>query len=239
MSCKKESASPVPFFVLFTGNGFRMKFRIFMLWAAMTALVVIPFLIFGEDINRWILDAVDSTKDDRITVALLLFSVLALDIFFPVPSCLVSTLCAVLLGPWLGFSVSFSAMCTSAAIGYLIGLGCAPLAGKLMNASEESMDSYSDRMGAIYLLLLRPVPVLSECSAVYAGMRRVAPSVCILWLGLGNAVVSAVYAVVGALGRSTDSPLPAFGAALLLSGACYALGKLKGRSCKRREYDKH
>ena len=71
-----------------------------------------------------------------------------------------------------------------------------------------------------WLLLLRPVPVLAEASVLFAGIARLPPGRAALELLMGNAVVSAVYAGVGAWGRTTDSMLPAFAATLAVAALC-------------------
>ena len=68
-----------------------------------------------------------------------------------------------------------------------------------------------------WLLLLRPVPVLAEASVLFAGIARLPPGRAALELLMGNAVVSAVYAGVGAWGRTTDSMLPAVAALCMVA----------------------
>ena len=78
----------------------------------------------------------------------------------------------------------------------------------------------------IFLLAMRPVPVLAECSIVYAGIRHYSVTQCAFWTTLGNIVVSAVYAGIGAFGVERDSVFPAFLATAILSGLAFILGKI-------------
>ena len=238
---EKESASPIPFFHLQRDSAMERKrdvrFRLALLWVILLSIVLIPFFIFGEELSRWILATVNDCSDNRPAVALVLFAILASDIFLPIPSCLLSTLCAMFLGPWLGFAVSFAAMGASSAVGYFIGRAGSPLALKLIRGSEVRLDACSAQHGAFYLFIMRPVPVIAECSVVYAGLCRVSAMSAAFWIGLGNAVVSAVYATIGTMGVATDSPLPAFGGTAILCVIFWMVGRLKIFKAGRRKHD--
>lgn len=195
-------------------------------WAALAAAVILPFLVFGESVDAWIKSLLDANKGNEPVTALVLFAVLAADIFLPVPSCLLSALCGVMLGPYCGFAVSFAAMSTSAFTGYLIGRFMTSLAAWMLAGNSRRIEAVASSRSAIMLFVLRPVPVLAECSCVYAGLRRYPFKASAFWLTLGNATVSAVYAAIGHLGRADDSFVPAFAAVIVLSGLGWACGKI-------------
>lgn len=199
-------------------GGISSGFRHAAVWAALVAAVLVPFFLFEENINAWISARVDDCAGNVGAVAVLLFAVLASDIVLPVPSCLASSMCGMFLGPWLGFGVSFAAMTASSLAGFLIGRFAAPLGERLLGSDLETMERHAASRGAVMLFLLRSVPVLAECSCVYAGLKRYPWGAAILWLSLGNAAVSAVYAAIGHWGRADDSFVPAFAAVAVLSG---------------------
>ena len=207
------------------------RWRIAAVWAVLVCAVLLPFFLFEQDVRSLVDASLAAAGSNRFLVAMVLFAVLASDILMPVPSCLASALCGALLGPWIGFAVSFSAMCVSAVAGYLLGRFGAELARRSVRGFSSALDASADGRGAMLIFLMRPVPVLAECSVVYAGLRRWPLGACAFWCLVGNALVSAVYAVLGHLGRTSDSPLPAFAAVILLSALAFACGRMwRGKS---------
>lgn len=201
------------------------------IWAILITIVLIPFFIFEESINSWINVLIRENADNTFILAAILFAVLASDIFLPIPSCLLSAMCGAFLGPVLGFIVSFAAMSVSSVIGFFIGSTASSLARRLMSDNEKSLESNA-KSGPFMLFILRPVPVLAECSCVYAGLRRYNFTKCLVWLSVGNAVISAVYAAIGHFGRANDSFVPAFAAVVVLSGIGFLFGKISNRKTK-------
>ena len=197
-----------------------------LLWAILATLVLVPFFLFEEDIARFAETSLAAARGNILFSALVLFLFLASDIFLPVPSCLVSTACGGVLGVYFGFLVSFSAMTVSSIIGYVIGRFFASFARRISRASILEMGNGSLSSKPIFLLAMRPVPVLAECSIVYAGIRRYSATQCAFWTTLGNIVVSAVYAGIGAFGVARDSVLPAFLATAIFSGLAFILGRV-------------
>lgn len=168
------------------------------LWAILATLVLVPFFLFEEDVHRLAESVLASSRDNLLLSALVLFLFLASDILLPVPSCLVSTACGSVLGVCLGFFVSFAAMTASSAIGYAIGRCSSNFAGSISGNSFSRLEDAERKFGPVFLFLMRPVPVLAESSVVYAGVCRYNMASSAFWVLLGNAAVSAFYAVLGA-----------------------------------------
>lgn len=194
------------------------------IWAILIIIVLIPFFIFEESINFWIEGLLDEYKDNKFAIGLILFGVLASDIFLPIPSCLLGAMCGLFLGPVIGFFVSFLAMTVSGLIGFYIGKTASSLACRMMGETVVALDSLK-KTSPFFIFIFRPVPVLSECSCIYAGIRRYNLAMTIFWMLLGNAVVSAVYSTIGHLGRDSETFFPAFIAVVLLSGFSFLVGK--------------
>lgn len=207
------------------------NFKSMAIWAILITIVLIPFFIFEESVNNRINVLVSENGGNTFALAAILFAVLASDIFLPVPSCLLSAMCGAFLGPVLGFIVSFAAMSVSGVIGFFIGSTASSLARKLISDNEKSLKSNA-KSGPFMLFILRPVPVLAECSCVYAGLKRYNFTKCLVWLSVGNAVISAVYAVIGHFGRANDSFVPAFAAVVVLSGIGFLFGKTSNGKIK-------
>jgi uncharacterized membrane protein YdjX (TVP38/TMEM64 family) len=196
-------------------------FRTLVVWALLTTAVLIPFFFWADDVQAYFESLLAAAEGNRALVALILFAVLVGDLFLPVPSCLASALCGAFLGPWLGFWVSFAAMGVSAAAGYLLGRFFAAAARRVTGTAHAALEVSGAVWGPRLLLVMRPLPVLSECSAVYAGLCRWPVGACFAWTMAGNAGISAVYAGLGYVGRASDSPLPAFGAVIALSALAF------------------
>ncbi len=190
-----------------------------LLLLGVCAAIIVPFVLWQEPIEAFFQDFGALEGQARWLSAAILFGALALDIFLPVPSSLVSTLFGMLLGVGWGWFGSFLAMNVSAAIGYWLGARGSALARRALGEAESALlTDFFARRGPMALVALRAVPVLAEASCLFAGMARAPLGKSALALTLGNAAVSLMYALVGAWGREVDAMLPAFAASLLLSG---------------------
>ncbi len=200
-----------------------LPWRAIALFLFVSAVVLATFFLWGERIDAWTQKVVEKAADDKTLVAVILFLVLASDIFLPVPSNIASTACGLVLGPVLGFAVSFLAMSASAASGYALGRFASGAAARIVGASDmAALREFQRRAGPWTLLALRPVPVLSEASAVFAGIGRLPVVPTALQLALGNAVVSLVYVLVGAFFADAErGSWLAFLAAMAVSGVFF------------------
>lgn len=150
-----------------------IPWRAAVLFLLVSSAVLVTFAAWGDAIDAWTRATVEKAGGDRVLVAAVLFLVLASDILLPVPSSLASTSCGLFLGLWTGFAVSFAAMSASAAAGYALGRFCSDRAARLVGASDmAALRSFQRRFGPWLLLAMRPVPVLAEASAVFAGIGR-------------------------------------------------------------------
>ena len=72
-----------------------------VLWILLLGMVLLPFLLFEHQFNAFA-EQVTQSGTSRWLVAGAVFALLALDVFLPVPSSIVSTAAGVLLGFWPG-----------------------------------------------------------------------------------------------------------------------------------------
>src|SRR5215203_2087747 len=91
-----------------------------LLWVLLVALVLLPFLLFEEQFNQFAAYVTRSGTSKWI-VAGAVFALLALDVFLPVPSSIVSTASGVLLGFTVGSAVVWAGMMAGALLGYAVG----------------------------------------------------------------------------------------------------------------------
>src|SRR3954462_8246001 len=193
-----------------------------MRWAlligVMFAFIIIPFLIFEkqfEALGTWLAEGHASGWASASIIAALL----ALDVFLPVPSSIVSTGAGVLLGFWRGAAVIWIGMTLGCIIGYAFGARAAAAARRLVG--EDSLGragKVMERYGPWALVICRPIPVFAEASLVFAGLWRapVMPFIVLTaWADLGIALA---YAAVGAYSMQVESFLLTFLGALALPG---------------------
>jgi uncharacterized membrane protein YdjX (TVP38/TMEM64 family) len=190
----------------------------------MFAAVIIPFLIFEkqfEQLGNWLAAGHASGWASAATIG----GLLALDVFLPVPSSIVSTAAGVLLGFWRGAAVIWIGMTIGCAIGYAFGARAAVAARKLVGDDGLTRAAaVMDRYGSWALVVCRPIPVLAESSIVFAGLVRT-PIGPFAWLTtLANLGIAIAYAAVGAFSMQVQSFLLTFVAALALPGLAMLAG---------------
>ncbi len=201
--------------------------KIFWLILGVLTFILIPFFLFGAELDALFQRFMTQVEAHPWRAGWALFLSLGFDVVLPVPSSLASTLCGVFFGVWGGFLLSFGAMTLSCLLGWTIGRTCTSWAMRLLGEREAALlEVFFVRYGVFVLIALRAIPVLAEASALFAGLTRMPIRRSFLYLAIGNAAVSLLYALVGAWGKSVDAMLPAFLFSCLLSGAFFFLPKI-------------
>lgn len=197
-----------------------IRARLSLLMGLLLVLVIVPYLVWGKDVEDWTRELVDAAASHPWQAGAVLAALLAVDVLAPVPSSVVSTACGLALGFAAGLAASFAGMGISVLIGYLLGRVAAPAARRVLGdaGTVSVFRRLHGRWGLWALAVCRPVPVLAEASVLLAGLLQLPPRPVLALLLLANLGVSAVYAAAGAWAASADAFLPAVGAALLLPG---------------------
>src|SRR4029453_3205901 len=91
-----------------------------ILWILLIGMVLLPFLLFEQQFNAFA-EYVTRSDASRWLVASAVFSLLALDVFLPVPSSIVSPPSGVLLGFAIGTAVVWGGMMAGCLLGYAVG----------------------------------------------------------------------------------------------------------------------
>jgi uncharacterized membrane protein YdjX (TVP38/TMEM64 family) len=198
-----------------------------IVWILLIGLVLVPFLLFEQQFNAF---AEHITRDgtSKRVVGGAIFALLALDVFLPVPSSIVSTASGALLGFWLGSAVVWGGMMVGCLVGYAIGARGAEAARRFIGDDGVARASrLMQRYGDLTIVLCRPVPVLAEASVVFAGLVRANHGRFVRLTAAANLGIAAGYAAVGAFSRRLDSYsfLIAFLGALLLPGLFILLSR--------------
>jgi uncharacterized membrane protein YdjX (TVP38/TMEM64 family) len=193
-------------------------YRWVLLSTGVLAIILVPFFLFGEQIETWTESFLESASDQSTWVALVLGSLLATDILVPVPSSLTSTAAGFFLGLAGGTATSLAGMTVSCVVGYWLGARFGrPVANRLVGEQELArLEKLSQRFGDWVIVVTRPVPVLAEASALFAGISGMPMRQFLLLSTLSNLGISAVYAAVGAFSATVNSFLFAFGGSILV-----------------------
>jgi uncharacterized membrane protein YdjX (TVP38/TMEM64 family) len=197
-----------------------------VLWILLLALVLVPFFLF-ESFFTAFAERMTGGGLPATLVAAGIFALLALDVFLPVPSSIVSTGAGVLLGFWQGAAIVWLGMMAGCAVGYAVGHRGSGSAGRLVGREGLARaGQLMDRYGDLTIVLCRPVPVLAEASVVFAGLVRAPFGRFARLTALSNLGIALGYAAFGAYSMRLDSFLVAFVGALLLPGIAMVLARL-------------
>jgi uncharacterized membrane protein YdjX (TVP38/TMEM64 family) len=192
------------------------------------AIILVPFFLFGHQLETWTESFVSSATGYPGWIAVVLGSLLAVDILLPLPSSLISTAAGFLLGLVRGLLTSWIGMTASCIIGFWLGkrYGCS-VACKIVGEKElERLEALSRRVGSWVIVISRPVPVLAEAAVLFAGISGIPIGRFLLLTISSNLGISAVYAAVGALSANANSFLLAFAGSILIPFVAMLLSKM-------------
>jgi len=208
-----------------TGN---RTLRWTLLVAAVLAVVLLPFLLFGARMEAWTAAALGPGAHRPAWVALAIVLLLAGDVVLPVPSSLVGTAAGYTLGFVGGTLTALVGMTAGSLLAYALGRGSGRAVARRLVGERETarLRALWGRVGDWGVVVARPVPVLAEASAVFAGIGGMPPGRFLALSTLSNLGISAAYAAVGRYSARADSFLLAFAGAMLLPGAAMLLARL-------------
>ncbi len=195
--------------------------RVVLRWSVFVALllafILVPFALLEGRMNAMVQDTLHGNASlALITAAVIVF--LLIDIVLPVPSSFVLTTTGYLLGFELGAAVCFVGLTCASLVGYGIGRYFGgPVAQRVVGRAQ--LDRFADltqRHGDALLVAFRAMPVLAEATTILAGMARLRLPRFVAVVSIGNLVVAAVYAWIGAVSASQSSFLFASVASIVL-----------------------
>jgi uncharacterized membrane protein YdjX (TVP38/TMEM64 family) len=166
--------------------------------AAVLAVPIVPFALFGAEMEAWIETQLRSTLPPA-AVAAAVIGLLATDVFLPIPSSVVSTVAGRALGVWGATAASWIGMTAGAVLGFALGRWFGrPLAVRLSEEEElKRIERLSRRYGPLVLVLARPVPALAEASVLLAGTARLGWTPFLAAVGWSNLGIAAAFALLG------------------------------------------
>lgn len=190
-----------------------MSLRWALLWLAALALILIPFFLLEERVER-LPDLIANWQAGRWIAGGAIAGLLALDILLPVPSSVLSTAAGAMLGFVPGAFASLIGMTAGCVLGHWLGRRSAQRfidAGELARVSKAS-----SRLGPWVVVVFRAVPVLAEASVFFAGVTGMPRGRFLTLAAASNLGISAVYAAVGAYAVKAESFLLAFAGAIIV-----------------------
>jgi uncharacterized membrane protein YdjX (TVP38/TMEM64 family) len=198
--------------------------RIVALLLLLLAFVIVPFVLWGEQLDA---AAPKLLRDQptRWAIAAIGISLLFLDVLLPIPSSVVSVTLCLLLGPALGGAAVFVGMVGAFALGLLIGR-LLPEERLRHWVGTDTWDALAAKRLPARLLWIaasRPVPVLAEVTALFAGSLRVPYKASMAVAALASLLVAAAYALTTWVGMpdGTQDNRAAWSTPLLVfSAAC-------------------
>ena len=199
-----------------------VRWRWLVIVLGLVAFVMIPFVLFEEDVNQWVASALRSDLSPGLA-AVFVTMLLAADVVLPVPSIGVSVFAGYALGFWNGLFWSAAGL----TLGCVAGYGLGRSGGRAITrrtVGDQQMDEVARhlwRRGLWAIVLLRPVPVLAEASVISAGAMAVPFGQFFVLSTASNIAISVIYSAVGAFGLR--GPALTFACALALTVVVLAM----------------
>lgn len=198
-----------------------LALRLVLRWSLFSLLmlgfILLPFFLLEDQMNAVVQDTLRSDRSlVLVTLAVIVF--LLADIALPIPSSFVLATTGFLLGAAWGTLVCFIGLSCASLAGYALGRWAGePLALRIVGRAElDRFSALSQRYGDAVLVAFRAMPVLAEATTLLAGITRMAFLRYLVLVSIGNGVVAALYACIGALSASQSSFLLVSAAAMLL-----------------------
>ncbi len=192
--------------------------RLFALFLGLAVLVIVPFLIWGEGLERSLtaFDAADWRGRFGSLAWAAGIGLLMADLVLPIPATAVMAALGVLYGPLLGGAFAAAGSFLSGAIGYgacrLFGRGAADWI--LGEDDLRRGEAIFARFGGWLVVLSRWLPVFPEVIACMAGLTRMPTAAFFAALACGSIPFGFAFAAIGHAG--SDSPVLAIGLSALL-----------------------
>lgn len=125
----------------------RNKYRWLLLCIAILAIILVPFFLFGNQIETWANNFIQSASDRPGLVAIVLSLLLASDILLPIPVNEANTAAGFFLGFTGGLTISLIGRIIGCIIGFLLAVKFGrPIAQRLVGDNElKRLEKMSQR----------------------------------------------------------------------------------------------
>jgi len=157
------------------GRTVRELFRTLPLMCLVLLVPIVPFLLFGGQVNDW-LRGLTEDPPEPLAAFTLIVGLLATDILLPIPSSVISTLSGWQLGWFWGTLATWLGMNVGAILGFALARRYGRRFALCFSRGRdlERIRKVSDRYGPLVLVLTRAMPVFAEASVLMAGIHQLA-----------------------------------------------------------------
>lgn len=173
--------------------------------AAVLAIPIVPFVLFGEQLEGAISDWFSSDAGS-VSIAVAGAAALAADIVAPTPSSVVCTVLGKELGPMTGAAVAWLGLTLGAVLGFALARRWGrPWVERLAGSDDlTAVEGLVSQSAEAFLALFRALPILAEASVLLAGAtglswKRFLPPVV-----AANAGIAAAYAWFGRIAADQE-----------------------------------
>ncbi len=157
--------------------------------------------------------------------AIAVVTLLAADLFLPIPSSVIMMLSGAVFGVLWGSMFSLVGSIGGEWLGFELVRRYGRRASSKMVGDEEleRLGRVFERHGAAVVVVTRALPVVMETMSVVAGLSRMNRGSFLIASLLGTAPIVVVYAYAGAVSRQTGSPVPAMIMLVAVAGLGWVL----------------
>jgi uncharacterized membrane protein YdjX (TVP38/TMEM64 family) len=179
------------------GSGF---WRWVVVWVVLLAIPLVPFGILMTVYEQDPFEVMVRAVEGKAVAGLICFSLLASDVFLPIPSSMVAVVSGGALGALAGGLLNW----ISITVGHSIGFALArkwgrPLVERFVGAAALTEADRAWQRGATAgLIISRPIPVLAEALSMFAGLTGFSWKRFVLVALVANAPHSFIYSWAGA-----------------------------------------
>lgn len=168
--------------------------------------VLLPFVLLDDRMAAFAEGALHAGRSVGY-VTLAVVGLLLVDIVLPIPSSFVLATAGYLLGTGAGMLACFIGLSCASAVGYAIGrVAGEATARRIVGAAElERLRARARTHGDLLIVAVRAVPVLAEATVLLAGTARMPVARFAALVSVGNLVVAALYAGIGAASASQQT----------------------------------
>ena len=180
---------------------------------ALVAAAVIASKLLIEDVLGVPLEANARAwiENPGMSGAVAVISLLALDVFLPIPSSVIMVLSGALFGVVPGALLALVGSISGEWLGFeLVRRYGQPMATALIGENEvPTFDRFFERHGVMAIIVTRPLPIVMETMSVVAGLSQMRRRAFLAASLAGTAPIVFVYAYAGAASREAGSLVPA------------------------------
>ena len=199
------------------------------LFLGLTALIIIPFIVYGQEFEEYS-GLLFSKKLHSAAIVATIIALLTADIFLPIPSSIVGVFSGYSLGLCGGAAANWCGLMLGSTLAYAFGAGFkSTLGNRLFSAHELSQAKFlASKIGDSGLVLVRAVPVLAELSTIGAGFTGFPARRYFVLMALSNLGLATAYAYIGSLTRESGGFAIFFGASIILPSFVWVMYKVTG-----------